>query len=213
MARQIVTSLLVAEVIKELIAEGTEPTLLNVQSRIGGGSYSTVKRFLDEWKEARSKGNTTAYADIPTEIQANGQEFICTVWDLSIRHSRLEVQQVKDAAHAEVARLGQELTGATEEIVRLEKVENGLEAKLTQQQSQWKEAERALMEAQNQARRVPELENLITELHKELELARKEATDKAVAIGKLSGETEVLRQQLHELMALFTKLSSMSPDP
>ena len=47
MARQIVTQSAVNEAAAALVTEGQEPSIVGVQERIGGGSYSTVKRFLD----------------------------------------------------------------------------------------------------------------------------------------------------------------------
>jgi hypothetical protein len=69
MARQIVTQHAVNEAAEALILEGSEPSILAVQSRIGGGSYSTVKRFLDVWKQERAEAATAA-PDTPPEVQA-----------------------------------------------------------------------------------------------------------------------------------------------
>lgn len=35
-----------------LLDEGTDPTIMAVQVELGGGSSSTVKEYLDRWKEA-----------------------------------------------------------------------------------------------------------------------------------------------------------------
>lgn len=45
MARQIVTQQAVTEAAEALIVEGAEPSIVAVQARIGGGSYSTVKKL------------------------------------------------------------------------------------------------------------------------------------------------------------------------
>ena len=41
----------VFEVSASLTERGGEPGILSVQATIGGGSYSTGKRYLDVWKE------------------------------------------------------------------------------------------------------------------------------------------------------------------
>ena len=55
-------------------------------------------------------------------------------------------------------------------------------------------------EAQTQARRVAELEKSLADLSAELDASRKDATDKAVEAGRLTGEGEALRTQVRELM-------------
>jgi len=47
MAKPIVTQELVTSIADELHAAGVEPSILMVQERIGAGSYTTVKRYLD----------------------------------------------------------------------------------------------------------------------------------------------------------------------
>lgn len=200
MARQIVTQHAVAEIAEALVLEGLEPSIVAVQSRIGGGSYSTVKRFLDVWRQQKAEAATAA-PDTPAEVQVKGQEFARAVWALASREAQREVQQAKDEASAEVAAVRGDLAEATTEIARLEGVESDQAATIEQQGARLRDAELALAEAQAQARRVPELEKSLAEIRAELDAARKESTDKAVEAGRLTGEAEALRAQVRELMA------------
>jgi len=199
MARQIVTQQAVTEAAEALIVEGAEPSIVAVQARIGGGSYSTVKKFLDVWKQQRAEAATAA-PDTPAEVQAKGQEFARIVWALASREAQAEAQQAKDEAQAEVAAVRGELAEATNEIARLEGVEASQAATIDQQAAKLREVELALAEAQTQARRVPELEKSLADLRAELDASRKDATDKAVEAGRLAGEAEALRAQVRELM-------------
>lgn len=199
MARQIVTQNAVTEAAEALIVEGAEPSIVAVQARIGGGSYSTVKKFLDVWKQQRAEAATAA-PDTPAEVQAKGQEFARAVWALASREAQAEAQQAKDEAQAEVAAVRGELAEATNEIARLEGVEAAQAATIDQQAAKLREVELALAEAQTQARRVGELEKSLADLRAELDASRKEATDKAVEAGRLAGEAEALRAQVRELM-------------
>ncbi len=199
MARQIVTQQAVTEAAEALIVEGAEPSIVAVQARIGGGSYSTVKKFLDVWKQQRAEAATAA-PETPAEVQAKGQEFARIVWALASREAQAEAQQAKDEAQAEVAAVRVELAEATNEIARLEGVEASQAATIDQQAAKLREVELALAEAQTQARRVPELEKSLADLRAELDASRKEATDKAVEAGRLAGEAEALRAQVRELM-------------
>lgn len=200
MARQIVTQHAVTEIAEALVLEGLEPSIVAVQSRIGGGSYSTVKRFLDVWRQEKAEAATAA-PDTPSEVQAKGQEFARAVWALASREAQREAQQARDEASAEVAAARGDLAEATTEIARLEGVESEQATTIEQQGARLRDAELALAEAQAQARRVPELEKSLVEIRAELGAARKEATDKAVEAGRLTGEAEALRAQVRELMA------------
>lgn len=204
MARQIVTQHAVTEIADALILEGLEPSIVAVQSRIGGGSYSTVKRFLDVWRLEKAEAATAA-PDTPAEVQAKGQEFARAVWALATREAQREAQQAKDEASAEVASVRSDLAEATTEIARLEGVESDQAATIEQQAAKLRDAELALAEAQAQARRVPELEKSLAGIRAELDAARKEATSKAVEAGRLTGEAEALRAQVRELMAAIKK--------
>lgn len=199
MARQIVTQQAVTEAAEALIVEGAEPSIVAVQARIGGGSYSTVKKFLDVWKQQRAEAATAA-PETPAEVQAKGQEFARIVWALASREAQAEAQQAKDEAQAEVAAVRVELAEANNEIARLEGVEAAQAETIDQQAAKLREVELALAEAQTQARRVPELEKSLADLRAELDASRKEATDKAVEAGRLAGEAEALRAQVRELM-------------
>lgn len=199
MARQIVTPQAVTEAAEALIVEGAEPSIVAVQARIGGGSYSTVKKFLDVWKQQRAEAATAA-PETPAEVQAKGQEFARIVWALASREAQAEAQQAKDEAQAEVAAVRVELAEANNEIARLEGVEASQAETIDQQAAKLREVELALAEAQTQARRVPELEKSLADLRTELDASRKEATDKAVEAGRLAGEAEALRAQVRELM-------------
>ena len=199
MARQIVTQQAVTEAAEALIVEGAEPSIVAVQARIGGGSYSTVKKCLDVWKQQRAEAATAA-PDTPAEVQAKGQEFARIVWALASREAQAEAQQAKDEAQAEVAAVRVELAEANNEIARLEGVEAAQAETIDQQAAKLREVELALAEAQTQARRVAELEKSLADLRAELDASRKDATDKAVEAGRLAGEGEALRAQVRELM-------------
>ena len=199
MARQIVTQQAVTEAAEALIVEGAEPSIVAVQARIGGGSYSTVKKFLDVWKQQRAQ-DAAAAPETPAEVQVKGQEFARTVWALASREAQAAAQQAKDEAQAAVAAVRVELGEATNEIARLEGVEAAQAATIDQQATALREVELALAEAQTQARRVTELEKSLADLRTELDASRKDVTDKAVEAGRLAGECDALRSQVRGLM-------------
>lgn len=70
MAKPIVTQERVNETADALVATGEEPSIITVQARIGGGSYTTIKRYLDVWKQQQGYGNDSCYTQ-PFDISTN----------------------------------------------------------------------------------------------------------------------------------------------
>jgi len=206
MTRAIVTAEAVSAVADALVAEGLEPSLVLVQSRIGG-SYTTVKRYLDAWKQARAQADA-ADTDTPAVILAKGQEWVRSVWALAKREAQVQVQSMKEDARAQVEMLQADLAGAMAEITRLEGSEAAQAATIEAQQTQLRGLELSLIQAQALASRVPELERTLGEVRSELEAVRQQATEHAVHAGRLAGEAEALRAQVRELMAAAIRPAS-----
>lgn len=204
MARQIVTQALVSEAAEALTLEGAEPSIVAVQQRVGGGSYSTVKRYLDLWRQQRAEVLTAA-PPTPPEVEARGLAFARAVWALAAQEAQREAQQAKEEAAAEVAAVRGELVGAGTEIARLEALEAEQAATVERQAQRIREVELALAEVQAQARRVPELEQSLNDTRAALDAARRETQAQAVEAGKLTGEAEALRAQVRDLMAALGK--------
>lgn len=206
MAKPIVTQELVNDAAEALTAEGTEPSIKNVQARIGGGSYTTVKKCLDTWHQQQKEAAATA-PEQPPEVEAKGREFIRALWTLAASQAHHETRVAKDEAARQMSTLHQELSEARNEIARLEAVETEQTALIEQTQIRLREAELQLAEAKTQANRMAELEQALADTRAELNSTRREAKVKAVEAGKLTGEVETLRAQVGELMgALRTKV-------
>ena len=205
MTRAIVTAEAVSAVADALVAEGLEPSLVLVQSRLGG-SYTTVKRYLDAWKLAQAQA-AAVDTDTPAVILAKGQEWARSVWALAKREAQVQVQSMKEDARAQVEALQADLVGAMAEITRLEGSEAAQAATIEAQQTKLRGLELSLIQAQSLASRVPELERTLGEVRSELEAVRQQATEHAVHAGRLAGEAEALRAQVRELMAAIRPAS------
>jgi chromosome segregation ATPase len=200
MARPIVTQALVNDAAEALTAEGTEPSILNVRARIGGGSYSTVKKYLDAWIKQRAE-TVAAAPELPPEVEAKGRELTRALWTLAAQQAGHEAHTAREQATAEVAAIREELAEARNEIARLEALEAEQSSLIEQTQARLRETELQLAEAKAQAVRAAELQQALAQCRAELDSARQEAKDKAVEAGRLSGEAEALRAQVGELMA------------
>lgn len=200
MAKAIATQEAVNAAADAMQLEGLEPSIVTVQERIGGGSYSTVKRYLDTWLKAKAEAAAAA-PETPPVLEAKGQEMIRALWALAYQETQVETRQVKDKAAAEVAAITGELQEARVVINRLEDTESQQSALIEQQQSRLREIELLLAETQAQARRVTDLEKVVTGLRADLDAAREATAQKSVEAARLAGENEALRSQALELMA------------
>jgi DNA repair exonuclease SbcCD ATPase subunit len=213
MAKAIVTREAVFEAAYGLIATGDDPSILAVQGRIGGGSYSTVKRFLDAWKAERR--SATPSIEVPPDITARGEELVRSLWAAAHDLAEQRIAEVRGEADQQVRQARAELQAAEVTIARLEAEAEQAAQQLDAVQGQLVEARTSLEEARTAARvaeaRTTEQEQQIADLRRqgaqhreELEAARAQAMDQA----RLTGELSALRQQLQDQTALIERLST-----
>jgi hypothetical protein len=66
----------VFEAAETLSREGEEPTYITVRERLGSGSFSTISKYLREWKAAgKGKDEGTAEVTVPAEFRAALESF------------------------------------------------------------------------------------------------------------------------------------------
>lgn len=209
MARAVVTQERVFEVAQALVEQGTTPTILNVQDGIGGGSYTTVKRYLDQWREAAPKQRRPV--ELPeaavAKLMSLGREF----WALLDEQAGQQVEAIRTATGEEIAAIQAQLDQAEQAIARLEAERDQAESRAIEQEQAHREAVQA---HQAQTERVAaaeakagELAERVADLKGELKLAhaqhaaerqaattaRAEAQAAAVEAARLQGELTALR--------------------
>lgn len=207
MAKVVATQELVFEAARSLAAEGLEPSMLTVQARIGGGSYTTIKRHLDAWKDQQA---TAAQESIkaPDFVLEKSTELGGVLWAMAAREARKEALAAKELADGQVAAISGELTVAQAEIRRLEDVETDLNSKLEVSGAELQALVTKLQDAAAKALRLPELEARLAASQTELAAARQSATEYAVDVGRLTGESDALRAQVRDLTAALVSLKA-----
>ena len=213
MAKAIVTREAVFEAADALTEAGSDPSILAVQGRIGGGSYSTVKRYLDAWKAEQK--SAAPIIEVPPDVAARGEELVRSLWGAAHSLAEQRIIEVRGEAEAQVRQARAELQAAEVTIARLEAEADQAAQQLHAVQQQLVEARTALEEARTAARiaeaRTAEQEQQIADLRRqaaqhreELDATRTQAMDHA----RLTGELGALRQQLHDQAALIERLST-----
>ena len=200
MAREIATQQSVSKVADALVAEGLEPSIIEVQGRLRGGSYTTIKARLDVWRQDQAKAAATS-VETPPDIQAGAQEFARSLWATAVAEVRRETQQARDDAQSEVAAIGVELAGATAEIARLEGIEVMHLETIEQLRASLRQAELHQAEARAQASRTVELERQLSDARAQVSAALASVTERAVEAATAIGEAQALRVHVQQLMA------------
>lgn len=209
MAKPLVTEDSVFKMADQIHDEGQEPTILLVQERIGGGSYSTVKKYLDQWKEQR-KSQQHVVIELPSSLATKMTTSLQTLWteavtlaDQRVAEIQAEAQQqVREAQHTlgEAERIiarqettieeqAQRLAGADERIAALQ--EEGERIRAAHQ------AAEVRLEAQTQ--QLGDLQQRNEHLQADLEQARTARHVAESRLGDMTQRVATTEQQLEDL--------------
>ena len=210
MAKPVATQELVFETARVLIAEGVDPSMLNVQARIGG-SYTTIKRHLDAWKDQQAMASQTS-VETPHFVLEKSAELGGLLWTMAVREARKEALDAKELADGKIAAISNELTFAQAEIRRLEDVEAELNKDIGRAAAELQAMVPILEDANAKALRVPDLDARLASSQTDLAAARTSATDHAVQAARLSGEADALRAQVRDLTDALVSLKA-NPAP
>ena len=212
MAKPVVTQERVFEVAQQLRDRGQDPTILSVQAAIGGGSYSTVKRYLDVWKEQdprQRRSQVTLPEAAVDRLMSLGREF----WGMLEDQAARETEQIRVQAQAETDAMRQQLEQAEQAIAKLEQDHQQLEQHAAERQAALQtlqtehqglrerasaaEAKIGQLEARL-ADQKSELARALTQLDTERQAtaaAQSEAKGAAVESARLQGELDALRKK------------------
>ena len=82
----------VAQAATAMEAEGVEPTYMNVRSRLGTGSFSTIQKYLKEWRTvgAETKPDTE---ELPEPFREVLQRFGLEAWKAVSVWARDELEE------------------------------------------------------------------------------------------------------------------------
>ena len=191
MARTIVTCEAVAAAAEALAAIGEEPGIIAVQAAIGAGSFTTVKKHLDQWK-AQRQAQPVAIR-IPDSLATQGQALIGSLWQAATQLAGEEVEQVRRDADERLTQTRSELSEA---LAVIERLEADLEAQAQQIATLTSDRDVVQRDAETAAQQMTLLEAQLAEL-------RAEFAETRVAVGRmahLEGENAVLREQLAALL-------------
>jgi len=196
MAKPVVTEALVATVADHLQASGSEPTILTVQERIGGGTYTTVKRYLDAWKQQHAQ---QPVVEVPAEVTAQGMTAIQAIWTTAAQLAQEQVAHDRAEAQRQVAEAQATLAAAEAAITRYEADAEQLGVQFTEQQGQIEALTAQLADARTEAATATATVHAqgerVRDLQQELERAHAQQEHFTVALDRQAAQYE---QRLQE---------------
>jgi len=148
MAKLIVTEEQVFAIADQLYAVGTQPTIILVQERIGGGSYTTIKRYLDAWKQQQTR---QPVVEVPADVTAQGMAAIQAIWTTAAQLAQEQVVHDRADAQRQVAEAQAALAAAEAAITRQEAEADQLGGQLAEQQQRIEELTGQLTHARTEA--------------------------------------------------------------
>lgn len=173
-AKPIVTEDLVSEAADAIAASGEDPSIISVQARIGGGSYTTVKRYLDLWRQQQAR---PPIPEPPATIAERGAALTRDLWAAAQALADEQVAQAREVARRQVE--------------EARKAQAGAEAAVEQLETQLEE----------QAHALAERDQLVATLRQELARAQAEVSASQARAEEVQRQAQELRANLDRLQA------------
>ena len=196
MAKPLVTEALVFGVADHLSTAGTDPTIITVQERIGGGSYTTIKRYLDAWKQQQTR---QPVVEVPAEVTAQGMAAVQALWSTAAQLAHEQVAHERAEAQRQVADAQAALAAAEAAITRQEAEAEQLGVQLGDYQQQVEQLTAELAQVRTEAAAASamlrEQGERVRDLQQELERAH---TQYATLTATLDRQATQYEQRLQE---------------
>lgn len=195
---------------------GTDPTYLHVRLHLGSGSFSTIQKYLRQWKEMRGDASgVVAESEVPEVLVSAARGFARDAWRVAqsaiarktaALREELEQQNVSAMQDAEAASRMVDTLQAKLEELRAQHVDDT--AQMTTLREHLSEAERRRLICETAHERMSEEYTRKTQL---LEVAHRELEEKNRTVGALQSANEQyretierLQQEIHDLRAEVT---------
>lgn len=183
----------------ELQAKGEEPTYEGIVKLLGGGSNSTIKPHLVNWKHTAGVPSRPT----PDAVLTRANVLAKAVWVIALEHAQSEIDRARVETDDEIERSRRALSKSMEMSGQFEAECNNLAIELKAAQSDCLEARLAL-------RQVDALKSELTQAREFAEARRQECESLAREIATLKGENNTLRDQGKLLLARVTSVSPRS---
>lgn len=180
-----------------LAAQGQEVSAHSLLKAMGGGSYTTIYRHLEAWRESRpALVNQVIVMDLPEPVQT---AFVAA-WKVAASEAAREVSAIRDKAAEDVKAANKQLHEALEQLGRLEAEAEADATEIEALKARNGELEATVQKAENDksalTAKAEQLELQVAHLAK-VEAAKESAVKEAA---QLTGQMELLHKQNTDLL-------------
>jgi hypothetical protein len=193
MARPGVAADRITETIRQLEAEGVEPTVTAIRDRLGTGSFSTIGAILSDWRQSRAKEARPVVPEPADSVRGLFGQLWAEAWNSAMKvheperqafaRDRQEYERGKGEMLAEIARLETELDHEKEQAARAM-------VELTA------ERDRAREELQGAKVSIAAAEGALSEARKQLELEQERNRQLSERVIEVTTRANVLAEQV-----------------
>lgn len=193
----------VFEAAEKLAAESREVTPTTLREVLGRGSFSTLGKHLDAWRQARKIAPALVTINMPENVRAA----FARCWQAVANEAGREITAIREKADAEIQASKRRLDEA---LAKVDHLRTQLEAASDREKAKVEEAATAKAAAARLSDQLKEqklrsvevigkLEKGKQALEADLSAARKDARASATGLGRAQGELEALRTEVARL--------------
>jgi len=197
----------VAAAAEALQAAGKRVTTISVQSHLGGGSFTTVQKYLEAWQQTQ-RDQRAAVVDVPAAVVERGMTLLRQVWQAAQAEAGEEITQTREETEAQLAEMRDQLAEALLAVQRQE-AENADQAQAIAGQAAWvvtlqAERDEARTEARVNAAQAAAAAERVQELQTRLDAQ----VSVSLELAQLQGAHGALQRQVEEQAATIKSLAS-----
>jgi flagellin-like hook-associated protein FlgL len=202
MARKLVNEQEVFEVADRIASSGQAPTITKVYGELGRGSYTTIRKYLRAWEEARD-GDTPTDPEAPEKLLDSAAAFGREVWLMALKQARTEVADERVELEAQKEALAQEMEKMAADADRAIERAEDLTAQLAALQQRFDAivADHQSLEVELAARNsaLEEAHEMISRLERRLDSLSIRHEEKLEEVAQLTAQLNQLQAEQHQL--------------
>ena len=177
----------------ELHEQGIKPTLANVRTALGGGSFTTISDAMQSWREEHKEEQQLQQVDLPSGITERLHTLGADVWRTAIEIANDRLAKERDALEIIKAKAQQEVEEHKESVRTLEEEQDELLKQLDELTNKAEKAEATAEQAEAELDSL-KLEN--AELKGELKAVKQERDKLATANDNLKATQQTAKKSL-----------------
>lgn len=196
----------VAAAAEALQAAGKRVTTIAVQSHLGGGSFTTVQKYLEAWQQTQREQRATV-VDVPGVVVERGMAMVRQVWQAAQAEAGQEVAQTRQETEALLAEMREQLDEALLAVQRQEAVNADQIQALAAQAERIAALQAERDEARTDVRITAAQVEALAERVQDLQTRLDAQTSVSLELAQLQGAHGALQRQVEEQRETIRRLS------